>query len=803
MRRVPVTAALLAAAVCAYGAACPSGVPLLEFQLVVEPPGGGLGRSIRTVNRIEAGQKLVYAPIVRQPKELDDARVTLALVPSDSKTDLVVLPPKPARTFAEWEVPTRTAVVAFVFGPQGLDTKRVTSLVRRDRQLVEQLADYAEQTARTETLITALARWDSTPSATDSLNAALAGFSSATAVKLDRTSSTDQQVSTLLRTLNPALARIDPLAPEPRQKMQQSALLASSVAGLFFGSPVGLAAGGAAMFVNLSNMMFPDTEFRSAFVQPASAHSSMLCANRDRAKSRTRAAYLWAVRAPDADPPSLALAGPAHALIGASTPVRLSVSSRDGWKFLDRAADWTLTPADAEDSIAINVKARPEAESIEIDLKETAAQPGAYRLAARWDWERVGVAGEIHLHQIDDAQKPYVAAAARDTLVAGTGKAPLVVRGMDFQFLEKLELRRQGETAGSPLEFKLSEGPRAGPQFETQTSIETGAAAPGPYSLVFQFLGGRTRELPIRVLPPHPTLDRLPLRVNSGDGAREVVLNGTGLDRVEGIQASRGVVQLDPCGKPDRRTATVALGPDAKKGDRVDLLLKVEGVQAPVHVPNAIEVIGPLPRIMSAQVSLPGELGMELLDGELPAGSFASFALRVHPLESPPAVRVGCVEPTLTLRAETARLGEERGGLRLQSAGGGALFLSLDPGAIGQPGCAVTVVVFTESQGASDPFELGKVVRLPRIDSFELTDQKQGELGYAATLKGEDLEVIERVGWDAQFGLPVTDLPVPVASGGRKQSLKVTIPWPSPVPHAPVYVWLRGESKGRATSARY
>jgi hypothetical protein len=128
--------------------------------------------------------------------------------------------------------------------------------------------------------------------------------------------------------------------------------------------------------------------------------------------------------------------------------------------------------------------------------------------------------------------------------------------------------------------------------------------------------------------------------------------------------------------------------------------------------------------------------------------------------------------------------------------------LTFDPGAVGQAGCTVTVQVSTETQGVSDRFELGKVVRLPRIDRFEVSDRKVGELGYSATITGEELERIERVGWSAEFGLPVTELPVPLASG-EKQALEVTVPWPPPAPRAPLYVWLRGEARGRKTDARY
>ena len=94
-------------------------------------------------------------------------------------------------------------------------------------------------------------------------------------------------------------------------------------------------------------------------------------------------------------------------------------------------------------------------------------------------------------------------------------------------------------------------------------------------------------------------------------------------------------------------------------------------------------------------------------------------------------------------------------------------------------------------------------MRLPRIKSFVLTDEKLAPEVYAAVLRGEGLDTIEKTGWNSEAGLAVRDLPKPVAGEGHEQSLRVALPWPSPTPHAPLYIWLRGENAGRATQARY
>ena len=47
----------------------------------------------------------------------------------------------------------RVSVVAFVYGPSGLNMKKVSSFLSREDDLIAQLADYAEKTAQTEALI--------------------------------------------------------------------------------------------------------------------------------------------------------------------------------------------------------------------------------------------------------------------------------------------------------------------------------------------------------------------------------------------------------------------------------------------------------------------------------------------------------------------------------------------------------------------------------------------------------------------------------------------------------------------------
>jgi hypothetical protein len=143
-------------------------------------------------------------------------------------------------------------------------------------------------------------------------------------------------------------------------------------------------------------------------------------------------------------------------------------------------------------------------------------------------------------------------------------------------------------------------------------------------------------------------------------------------------------------------------------------------------------------------------------------------------------------------------VGEKQTSAQLVATGNDGWFLSLDPGAAGQSGCTLTAVMETEELGKSDPFTLGKVVRLPRIESFAMTDEKSPD-GFYGVLKGYDLDTIEKTGWDSRSGAAAPELPRPAAGEGSRQTLRIAMPWPSPTPKAPLFVWLRGEADGRAT----
>ena len=297
---------------------------------------------MRTLTRLEEGDIIHYRPVLR-PHEVRKGDVTMVLVPANKKASgesrFLIFNPRSAGQPQQWKVPWRTALVAFVYGPAGLNVKKVMSFLDTDDALIGELADYADKTAKTEALIAALTSSDNSR---ESVSAALHGFSSqfgsSSGTGFTKGASVNQESMTMITVINPTIANYDPIAGEGAGPVGQAAGLASSVAQMFFGNPIGLAAGGTAVLLNLQAMAFPRTEFRSMFSQPMPDDALGLCGKTGDAPVHTRLAYLWAARIPNTLAPKLTI-GQANSLpADMKSPLPLT-GSKAAWKYLDRASE--------------------------------------------------------------------------------------------------------------------------------------------------------------------------------------------------------------------------------------------------------------------------------------------------------------------------------------------------------------------------------------------------------------------------------------------------------------------------------
>lgn len=772
---------------------CPAGAPVGSVDLRVISAGNPEPLPLRNINRVQEGDRLQYRPVLRSGEERK-GKVTMVLVPADRRsTDgkLLILEPKDAKKVQEWNVPWRVGVVAFVYGPSGLNEGKIKNFLSRDDELVAQLADYAEKTAQTEALINAL----SSPNSSSALvQSALAGFSSQFGinVQIDKTAPPNQQAMALFRTLNPAIANYDPIAPRASQQVGQTASLATSVAALFFGSPVGLAAGGTAMVMELRAIAFPRAEFRSLLSQSMPGDAMGLCGRTDAPAPHTKVAFLWATRLPNLTLPEVYVQEANVLPPGVKSPLPVSASDEE-WKFMQRARAWALQPETGL-PIPVHVDKLNDPQRLELEMP-SGLKPGKYKLSARWDWDPFTVRGDIVVRDLANFQHAKLTSSSQDLLVARTGKVPLTLEGADYEFVRKIEVEKVNDkfASPSPVPFILPRGLRQGPQESMDIQLNTIDMDPGPYKLKLTQVDGREHSVPLHVLPAPPQVENFPVTLSQGTGYTEFTLRGQRLDLITGLEVSRGKAELaPPAGQATQRRVILRMATDIDAGTSLAVKAFTNGRTEPLTFADAVRIVGPRPHITEMRVSQLPVTDVKLDRGELPASVALGALITAEHLQSNSAVKLTCAQPDSAV--VTLRLGDRSGQSSLQQLAPGQLFLSFDTGAW-LNGCRLNATILNGNESESDAYTIGRIVRLPKVESLTvITDG----VAPGATLAGQNLETIEKAGWSDQEGVAVPGLPLPVNGEWQKQTLEIPLPPPAP-DQTQLYVWLRGESKARPT----
>jgi len=777
---------------------CASGSAIAAIDLRVATPSLRVASAnplpLRTANRIEEGDTIRYRPLLR-PREERKGDVTLVLVPADKKkagNDLLIFPPRPAEKPQQWTAPWRVALAAFVYGPSGLNVKKVQAFLNQDDELVGQLADYAEKTAKTEALIAALSSSDNSRQA---VNAALAGFSSqyGLGAQLDRSAPTNQQAMAVFRALNPTMAAYDPLAGSGSLPVGQTAGLATSVAEMFFGSPVGLAAGGAAMLLNLGALAFPRSEFRSTFSEAMPDDGLGLCGKAGSGAVHTRIAYLWAVRVPNSGPPHLAVGKSSFLPAGLKSSLPVSASEMD-WKYLDRARNWRLQP-DAGQSIPVKAQVLANIKSLELDIART-VKPGSYHLKANWDWDEFAVSGFLEVKPLADFDSVKPTPATQDRLVANTGKVLLTLENADFEFVTRAEIKKLNDefAAVSAVPFVLPKGLREGVQDRMDLQVSTADLDPGNYNLILTQLDGKPHDVPLKILPPLPSIENLPLRLNQGVSTADFDLRGTRLGLLQRLEIPQGTATLGAASADGtERHVTVRIASKAATGTTLAARAFIADRNQPMTIANAVRVAGPRPEITGLTISQLPPQPVALDKDDLPAGLVLSAMIGVAHFPASGAVKLEC-EQSAPAGGVALHPGQAAGASRLERLTADQLFLTFDTGAWFN-GCVIQVTL-TGADGDSAPLRVARIVRVPAVEQFDVADD--GGPDYRATLVGLNLETIARAGWSADSQTPVTRLPQPLSGDGR-QRLEIRIP-PPPASDACLFITLRGDSKARQTT---
>ena len=803
VRNVPVALLVLQGFVCQglFGESvppliCASGgaVATIDLRVVSSSPNNTEPLPLRTIVRLEEGDTIWYKPVLR-PHEERKGDVTLVLVPANPKTagrdKLLIFDPKPAEKPQEWRVPWRTSLAAFVYGPSGLNVKKVEAFLGKDDEVIGALADYADKTAKTEALIAALTANDNSPEA---VNSALQGFSSQYmgSAQLKGTPM-NQQTMIALQTLNPRVATYDPLSGQDSQSFGQTASLATTVAEMFFGSPIGLAAGGTAMLMNLGAMAFPKSEFRSTFSQAMPDDAMGLCGKTGAVALHTRVAYIWAARIPNAAAPKLEV-GKSNSLPGTvKSPLPLAGPEGD-WKNLDRARNWVLEP-DRGKPIPVKVQVLANTKSIEVDLGKE-VKPGRYSLSAKWDWDQFQVNGFFDVRPLADFKAARLTPAAQDRLVTNMGKLPLTLEGGDFEFVTKVEIKKLNDefATASAVPFVLPQGLRDGVQDHMDIQVDTSGQPAGAYQLLVSQVDGKAHDVGVKLLPPLPAIENLPVLVNQDVPSVSFDLKGKRLDLIQSIEVSKGKATLGPASDDGTgRKVTFELKPGLKAGETLSISAVVADRNEPVTIADALRVVASRPAIGDVTISQFPSQAVQLANGELPGHLAVSVMMRVANLPADGGVRLECEQTTEG--AIRLQPGQQSGAARLEQLTPDELFLTFDTGAWIN-GCAVQATI-TSGLGDSAPRRIARIVDVPAIDEFDLTSSDGGQTG--ALITGRNLETIARAGWTPDQCTPIAQLPQPLADGSAKQQLDIKLAAP-PGPDAVLYVWLRGESKARVTT---
>ncbi len=779
---------------------CPAGGPLGAVDLRVQSPKGDQPLPFQNINHLSEGDTLLYAPILRG-KEKRPGEIALVMVPAkreEGKDLLVVTDPKPADKPEQWKITQTISIAAFVYGPQGLSKRKVKNFLAQDDLLVAQLADFAEKTSQTEALVEALSNSESSSA---SVNAALTGFASqyGIAVQLDKNAPPAVQAETLFATMNPQLATYNPLASSTAQRAGQTASLATVAATLFFGSPIGLAAGGTAMLLDLRSIAFPDTQFRSSFTQPLPDSGLNLCGQRGPAPPHTRVAYIWASRIPNTPTPSIQIGSADFIPATQKSPVPVEVAEQQ-WKYLQRARGWSLVSGDNRKT-PVTVLKLGNQKSLEIDLTKANIPPGDYRLAGYWDWAPFEATGQVHVRKLGEFTEAKLEPASQDQLLAKSGKIPVTLTGSDFEFTTKVELKKLGDefATAEPVRFLLPIGLREGPQQQMDVQIDTAQLDPGKYALLISQQDGRAHAVDFKVLPNPPKIDNLPILVNQGVAVQHYVLKGERLNLLARLEAPDAALDLSAAGTgQNERNLTVQLKSNPQPGTLLPVKMYLQDRSEPMTLPEALQVTGPLPVLASSKLSLPPGMQIALHADEFPAGSILTAVVDAKNLERKSVLRLGCSDDAAAPAA--LHIGQETATSNLQQLSQDQLFLSFDTSSL-PAGCLLEATIDNGQNQVSQPFPLALIIRVPQIDSFSLAAGTSSNGSRAYVLSGQNLEMIAKAGWDQTTGVDVPGLPVPVPGQGQKQSLAVNLPDPAN-PQPCLYVWLRGDKEGRVTTVK-
>lgn len=798
------------AAVTARAQSCPGGDALTGFRLMVAPPGGGPMLPLTQVNILEPGDMLWYLPSHLPVRWRNSGRVAVLLIPSaEDAANVTVLAARKAELPAAWAVPAPAAAVALLFGPKGFDAGTIRKLAEAHPEMIRNFIDYASQATRVEALVALLARYEESAPGSMDLNAMLHRYAERYGVTLPKVNPAlppEETASELLRAVAPPTAQEDgTTAHAALAADSQSA--AAAVASLYFAPVVGamgVASSSVPLVKALHGMMFPGTAFRGAFAVPDGGAGTppgdmALCTTNAAPQPHKRLAYLWMTRISGDPAPAMRLLSDPRVTAGWRAKFPVTCDSVAQLRALMRARDWSLTSGGRRYPVPVEVSVGTQSDNVQLDLRNAPVPPGRYQLSARWDWTEMTAQGAIQVRPAPALGGARLAAGS-PPLISGGGTVTLRLTGADFSLVHGARLvNGKGKTRMGKVPVLVLPGGGG-----LEIHLDTHLLAPGAYRLRIEAANGQTGQVALTVLTPDPVLSGLPVMVHLGQKRVVLRLEGEHLDEIERI-ASPGAAWTMGAAEDGgrRRAAALVASGNWTAGQMVAAKISVAGRSDPILIPDAIRVAPPLPAIQAVtEAPFDGPIALE--PGELPAEAMVSFAVEVRHAGDEPAFLLGCPDSEASRARLRLQIGASGGdGAQLEPAGQGLYYLAFRPGKIGRSGCQLELTVLAPGVGDSAERPLGRIVHLPRIERFTLSDDSDTPGRYEGTLTGINLQLIAATGWNRRDGVPVTAVPMPAAGPAGTQRLRIAMPWPPPAPHAPLFIWLRGESQGRKTDTHF
>ena len=710
---------------------------------------------------------------------------------------------------------------------------------------ITQLANFADLKSEADASRIEVTSWEE-PSNARLWDTVLREFSARYNVDLPRLetkAAVHQQWTQLLRTIVPDLIVDDPAHQQAHVGAGRAARVAASLAGLLVGNWAPVFTGVAALFKHFANI-FRDapTDFQAALIQKTHSNKNTYMYSPEKPDPEN-VVYIGAVRIPSLNNPVMVEVDPdQHLAIGQKSLLRL----KDSTSQLYRARSWNLINEDKRDSKRTSriYVSQVSLDTLELDTSNMPSLvEGNYILEADWDWNALKTS-KFRLHSLPEADTiPTIDSRSRDALVKGSGSVRVELTEMDFQFVKRVELFESSvepadeewqEVTGPPvfswdhpnessdgqapsmdaarLYFRLSKNNVNGKCLKLSFNVDTSKLSSDTYRLRISQSGVQPKNIPLKVHPPLPKILNLPLKINEGQ-VTQLTLKGKGLERIEYITIGEDRFAIQ------QGTIVVQMKREengAKEGICLPLKIKVRDLENTI-TGDCVEVLGPRPHIVESKEVIPhaAKLGLHEFEKEIPAAALVGFSIKVNDLSSKQFLELACMQNGQTFQPELKlNPGQQQGTATLDLIEKDELFLSLNTDNLSVPDCSLLGRVNDGIRGSSNIHELGRVTQLPRIDRFVLTRKLitaetscssgvEGKQLYEGILTGEQLHEITRAGWNKKDSCAVLGIATPISEDPQKQILRIVLSWWPPEPHAPVFIWLRGDKTGRATGVRY